>query len=765
MRSLFLGHAPDSTDTVELEPDRLRTHGVVVGMTGSGKTGLCLVMLEELVRSGVPIIAIDPKGDLGNLGLVFPELGANDFAPWAQGHDAAAIATRWREGLERHGLVPDAIRSLASKLDLTVYTPGSSAGVAVDLLGSLSRPASLPDGDHEARRDLVADTVSGLLGLVGRTADPVKDPAHVVLSHIVDAAWQTGEDLTLETLIMRLVDPPFEKVGVFPVDRFFPPDDRMDLAMSFNAVVASPTFQSWSTGVALDVGSMLERGDRTKVHVFSLAHLDEGERSFFVSMLLGRVLAWSRGQPGTEDLRALLFFDEVAGYLPPHPKQPPTKRPLLTIMKQSRAVGLGVVLSTQNPVDVDYKALSNAGTWCIGRLNTKQDRERLLKGIDGGGHDDTVAGLEKRQFLLHQVGRGAPAVFGTRHAMCYLRGPLTRVEIGRLTKDVPTTAATPAPKQAEAPKAAVEAPAIPDVPRWFLDPRVAFSARFEGAFEKHAEAKREDDLVRFRPALYAALDLRFDEDRVGFVLDRTVHQVYFPLGDRPEREASEVRLEPEDLLDDVTDAVFDPLPDWMDEAKELKALEKRIVDDVYRSTTAGMFVNPKLRLYGEANESREDFDERCTAIIQERIDDEVAKLRDKYERKADRLDDRIKSKRAKHAEVEGLLRSRQLDEAVNIGMSIMSVFSGRRAGVSRAISKRRQTSRSTHKLSQLEDEIARLEEEAADLVLALDEKIEEIEAKQRALLDHTEEREVRLEKSDIRVQSFGVLWVPVSRRI
>lgn len=766
MSDLHLGRLPDSTDRLELDPSRLRTHGVVVGMTGSGKTGLCLVMLEELVRAGVPILALDPKGDLGNLGLVFPELRSADFQPWAGEQDADAIATRWRSGLEREGLVPDGIQGLRDKLDLTVYTPGSEAGVPINLLGSLRCPAAT--GDDEAARELVADTVSGLLGLVGRAPDPVRDPAHVVLSHIVQTAWSAGEDLDLETLIMRLVDPPFEKVGVFPVDRFFPPDDRMDLAMRFNAVVASPTFSAWTKGATLDIGSMVERGDKTKVHVFSLAHLDESERQFFVSLLAGQLLAWSRSQPGTDDLRALLFFDEVAGFLPPHPKQPPSKRPLLTIMKQSRAVGLGVVLSTQNPVDLDYKALSNAGTWCIGRLNTAQDRERLLSGIDGSGLDAAVAGLEKRQFLLHQVGRGAPAVFGTRHAMCFLRGPLTRVEVGKVNAlfDVEAPAAPAEVKEAAAPQARTAAPAIEDVDRWYLDPRVVFAARMEGVFEEHAEPKRDDDKVRFAPALYASLSLRFDEDRVGFVVDEDVHRVWFPLGSRLPSEATAVRLEAEDLLDEAPEgAVFDDLPGWMDESKELKALQKQIVDDVYRSETRGMFVNKALKLYGKAGESREDFEARCREAVEAAIDQKVEKLRDKYASKSKRIEDRIESKQAQLVDAKGVEQSRQLDEVVNIGMSIMSLFGGRKAGVSKAITKRRQSARAANKSDRLEDEIEGLQEDAAELVLELDEKISEIRDAEEKDLDETEEREVRMEKSDIRVNAFGVLWVPVSRRI
>jgi hypothetical protein len=364
---MFLGRTDDGD--YHLEPKRLRTHGIIVGMTGSGKTGMALVALEELVRAGVPVIAIDPKGDLGNLALLFTE--ADDFGRWADGEDGAALAERWRGGLQRWGLGSDDVAALRDKLDLTLFTPGSESGVPVDVLASLSRPSDAVLADDEARRALVSDTISGLLGLVGKRANPVRDPAHIVLSTILDNAWTAGADLDLEQLVMQLVDPPFEKVGVFPLDTFFPPDDRMALAMQLNGVLASPSFASWTRGAPLDLDAMLARGDKTKVSIFSIAHLSDDERQFFLALLLGRLLAWTRGQPGTESLRAVLFFDEVAGWLPPHPKDPPSKRPLLLLMKQARAMGLGVLLATQNPVDMDYKAVSNAGLWCIGRLRTK----------------------------------------------------------------------------------------------------------------------------------------------------------------------------------------------------------------------------------------------------------------------------------------------------------------------------------------------------------------------------------------------------------
>ena len=769
---LFLGRSTNKNGDFRLSPERLRTHGVVVGMTGSGKTGLCLVLLEELVRARVPIIAIDPKGDLGNLGLLFPGLSKEEFAPWISNNDdAEAVADQWRNGLSNWGLSEADVKSLSDQLDLTVYSPGSEVAVPVDLLGCLERPQDQILEDPESKRDLIKDTVGGLLGLVGRPIDPVKDPAHIVLSSVIDHAWTEGGHFDLETLILKLLDPPFEKVGVFPVDQFFPRDARMELAMALNGIVASPAFAAWTKGSTLDVERMLSPGMRTSVHVFALGHLSDNERHFFLSLLLGRIQAWTRIQPGSDDLRAVLFFDEVAGYLPPHPQNPPTKQPLLLMMKQARAVGFGVVLATQNPVDLDYKALSNAGLWCIGRLNTAQDRARLLKGLDAESDlDAEVAGLNKRHFLIHQVGRGSPEVVGSRHALCFLRGPLTKTEwprINQLRGVPPITASTPAPGPSSetAIKGTSVPPSLKNVEHWFLDSRTAFSARFSGAFEDAQEPRELKGKILYRPGVLAELQLRFDEDRVGFFLDRTESRVWFPLGGDL-GEPKSVALEPEDLLSQPgDDAMFEALPGWLDEAKELKQAQKQIVDQVYRSETEGMFVHKKLKLYGKPEESRENFAARCRDSVEDRIESAVAKLQERYQSKAERLEDKLEKAKMKLVELEGVAKSRQLEEAVNIGSTILSFFGGRKKSLGSAVRKRRQSSTASSRVDRTRETIHKLEDDAVALVEELEEKVEEIRDREEALLEQIENRVVRLEKNDIRLARFGILWVPVQRRL
>lgn len=431
----------------------LTTHGILVGMTGSGKTGLAIDLIEEALMDGVPVIAIDPKGDLGDLLLTFPGLSAAEFQPWIDPAEAerkglsieqtaAATAEAWTRGLAGSGITADRIAQLRAAADFVIFTPGSTAGIPVSVLQSFRRPAG--DLGEEETQEKVKSVVSALLGLLGIDADPIRSREHILISSIINDTWGKGHDLTLPDLIRQLQNPPFEKLGVFEVDAFFPPKDRLDLAMRINGLIASPSFQSWLNGAPLDIESFLHAPDgRPRCSIFSIAHLSDAERMFFVTLFLQEVLAWMRLQQGTDSLRALLYFDEVFGYFPPYPFNPPSKVPLLTLMKQARAFGLGILLATQNPVDIDYKGLSNAGTWIIGTLQQEGDRQRVMGGLEGalqegGGTLDrawftgVLGSLKPRQFLLHNIHTARHIVVQSRFAMSYLRGPLTKGQIGQL---------------------------------------------------------------------------------------------------------------------------------------------------------------------------------------------------------------------------------------------------------------------------------------------------------------------------------------------
>jgi hypothetical protein len=442
-------------DIVYYDSRDLTTHAVVVGMTGSGKTGLCITLLEEAILDNIPSIIIDPKGDITNLLLTFPDLRPSDFEPWVNPDEArragldlsayaADVARRWREGLQSWGIVPDRVRWLKLAARYSIYTPGSDAGLPISILASLRAPRGGWEGNEEENRERINGTVTALLALIGLNVEPVKDKEHVLIANIFEYAWRRGIDLTLEDIIMQVQRPPFDKLGVFPVDDYMSERARAKLAMDLNSIIASPSFQSWIHGEPLDIQSLLyQPNGRPKVSVFYIAHLTEAERQFIITLLTENMLGWMRTLSGTTSLRALFYIDEMFGYFPPHPRNPPTKEPILRLLKQARAFGLGLILATQNPGDLDYKGLTNAGTWFIGRLQTENDRRRVMTGLEGMATADNglntqdvarlIADIEPRVFLMHNVhDTGGPSLVHTRWAMNYLAGPLTRQQIGIL---------------------------------------------------------------------------------------------------------------------------------------------------------------------------------------------------------------------------------------------------------------------------------------------------------------------------------------------
>ena len=432
----------------------LVTHAVCVGMTGSGKTGLCISLIEEAALDGIPTIAIDPKGDLTNLMLTFPDLRPEDFRPWINEEDAAkkgmtpdAYAAQqadlWKNGLASWGEDGARIKRLRDAADFAVYTPASNAGIPISIIASFAAPPQQVRDDAEVFRERVMTTVTSLLTLIGIEADPVQSREHVLLSTIMSNAWAQGTDLDIATLVGQVQKPQIEKIGVMDLESFYPEKDRQKLALALNALLAAPGFSAWLEGVPMDVATLLRTPEgKPRVAIVSIAHLGDKERMFFVSLLLNQILSWMRAQSGTTSLRAVVYMDEIFGYFPPV-ATPPSKEPLLTLLKQARAFGLGVVLATQNPVDLDYKGLSNAGTWLLGRLQTERDKARVLEGLEGvaaaanatfdkRAMDETLAGLKNRIFLMNNVHEDAPRVLETRWAMSYLRGPLTREQIKKL---------------------------------------------------------------------------------------------------------------------------------------------------------------------------------------------------------------------------------------------------------------------------------------------------------------------------------------------
>ncbi|MBI1848777.1 MAG: DUF87 domain-containing protein [Planctomycetes bacterium] len=789
---LYVGTLTDATRArVLIEPRDLTSHAVCFGMTGSGKTGLCLVLLEEIARAGVPAILIDPKGDIGNLFLAFPELRPQDFEPWVNPDDArreglevgafaAKKASEWQAGLRECGLGPGDVRAMRDAVDFAVFTPGSESATPVDVIGALRAPAG---GDIEARRDLVSGTASGLLALVGIDADPIRSREHILLANLLDHAWSAGRDLDLPSLINGVIRPPMDRLGVFPVDTFFPEKDRMSLAMALNGVLAAPGFAAWLRGVPLDPAAFLKsaRG-KPQVSLFSIAHLSDAERMFFVTILLQRVVAWMRRQPGTTELRALVYFDETFGYLPPHPADPPSKAPILTLLKQARAFGVGALLATQNPVDLDYKALTNAGTWFLGRLQTERDKDRVLEGLrtasaiaDPANLSGTISSLPPRTFVLHRAKSDRPVVFKSRFAMSYLRGPLTQAELGKLQGSVAMPATSPPSPTTVAPTTPADVePAgfsavVPPVPAGFVSRHLSRRATFGPELRRRFETAfrpRSGDRVLYVPALYGVARVLYDEESMDLVFEETVDKLVFPATeDLPKWDAGTAGIQDGDLLSSAEgEARYAPLPRRLQTVKAVTELQRDFVDFLFRTRTLKTWVNRGLKLTSRLDETEETFRTRCQEAAHAKTADEAAALRDRYERDADRLKRKIEKEAADLDRAEADRSARKREELLSAGETIFGFLLGRRSSraLSQAATKRRMTERAGDKAVEAKSEIEALKAGLTNLSEKLEDEVHAIESRWLAEAAKVQPFEVRLEKNDIRVTSFGVLWIPVT---
>ena len=758
-----------------LDSNQLTTHGVIFGMTGSGKTGLAVGLLEELVEAGVPLFVIDPKGDLTNLGLLFPECRADQLSEWLpDGANAEEISQRLQRERLQSGIGPSQVAALRERLDLRIFTPGSKAGLSIDLLGSFRRPDPVVLDDAEARGQLISGLIQGLLALVGVEADPLRSPQALVLSQIVEGAWSSGQDLSLEDLVLRLVDPPFKKVGVFPLDTFYPAQQRLELAMQFNSLLASTGFAAWAGGQALDPAALAQSSSgKVPVNLFYIAHLSESERMFFVSQMLSRLLGWTRSLPGSTQLRALLYFDEVAGYMPPHPANPASKGPLLTMLKQARAVGLGVVLATQNPVDVDYKGLSNAANWWIGRLQTSQDRERVADGltlaqagVDRQALQQQFEALQPRHFL-YKSGASAPTTLVTRTTFSWLRGPLTKSEIPRLQPQKAQPSPTAVVQNPEAPAGLNHAPPVPPgFAQAFLDPEAVFNVRLGGKLEPFALPRRSDGAQAWRPALWGEVALRFDEDKGGFVLDELHHYVFFPLGERLPESWLRLPLESTDVLNSPDGpGVYEPLPGGFDEAREFKAAQQAMLDDVFKRVSSSQWIQADLKLYGAGGESEQDFRDRVERAIQERVDAQVSKLHAKTDKEVASLQERLARYEGKLDNLRNESQRRQTESLWNAGAAVLGLFTGKKRSLNTAITSVHRSGSAQDRVSQGENELAMLQQKLQDLQDQLQRQIEAIEAREGQARERVEARQVRLDRNDIKLNRFGILWIPVSRRV
>jgi len=829
INEMYLGRLYDSqnkktTDTLlHYDPADLTTHAVVTGMTGSGKTGLCITLLEEAALQGIPALIIDPKGDLTNLLLHFPNLAPQDFQNWIDPEMArragksldqmsTEAALSWRSGLQEWGIGAERLMALKNAVQYAIYTPGSDAGLLVRALSSLALPTVEERADREILVDKISSTVTALLGLVGlKDIDPLRSREHILLSRIIEDTWKQEKHVDLTELILQTQNPPFDKLGAFPIDTFFPQKDRMDLAMLLNNILAAPSFQSWREGHELDIQSLLYMPDGHPRHsIFYLAHLSDTERMFFVTLLLSAVESWMRTQVGVSSLRAILYMDELFGYLPPQ-SNPPSKQPLLRLLKQARAYGLGLLLATQNPVDLDYKALSNAGTWFIGKLQTERDKERLLDGLESAAGDVSraeidklISSLGKRVFIQHNVHAKQPALFQTRWAMNFLAGPMTRSQIPALNKlvgadflkvtetsvgptsrtvassepafaadisqhvSVPTVAPVtqPLPQKpvTSSPGYETRSPVPSGVDEYFLPTNLSLTEAMRAAGKSLPDVKLNG--VLYRPALLALANVRFLDRKYG--VDTEVRRA--ALVTDPDKRGV-VRWEdhfynnfPAKKVerDPAPQARFGTLDAPLNVSKQMTALQRDFTDWIYRSVTVTAKANEALKVYAGPDVSRAEFLKACAETAREASDAEIEKKSAQFDRKLKSLEDKLAREERELREDEAELSHRKMEEMGTHAENVLSMFSGRKNSrrLSSSLTKRRMTEQAKADVEESEDAIAQYQKDLKALESERQQTIDEINARWGDMVNDTSEVTITPTKTNIFVELFGVAWMP-----
>jgi hypothetical protein len=771
----------------------LVTHAVCVGMTGSGKTGLCLSVIEEAAIDGVPVIAIDPKGDLGNLLLTFPGLSAAEFRPWIDEDEArragvtadafaGAEAERWSKGLADWGQNGARIERLRHAAEFSIYTPGSSAGQPVSIMSSFAAPPPAARENPEALAERAGTTATSVLALAGVDVQP-RSREHTLLASLFGTAWSVGRDLDLAALIQQVQAPPFEKVGVVDLDSFFPAKDRFDLAMRLNGLLAAPGFAQWLEGAALDPASLLYTSQgKPRVAIFSIAHLGDAERMFFVTLLLNQVVAWMRGQSGTASLRAVLYMDEILGYFPPV-ANPPSKAPLLTLLKQGRAFGIGVMLATQNPVDLDYKGLANTGTWFLGRLQTERDKARMLDGLEGAAAgsmdraetDRLLSALDKRVFLLHNVHEKAPVVFQTRWTLSYLRGPLSRDQIRTLTpaaeQQAPPVPASQ-PSRASEPSRTAQtipathkargtgegaAPVLPPGIQQFFVPRPV-----------NADSQSGRD-VRYKPVVLGAARVGFGDSKLGIDEVREVLYVA-PVGQRAIAvdwsTATRLEIAAGDLRETAEPGVsFESVPTPGLQPRSYASWSKEFARWLGQSEKLDLMRHRDLRLTSAPGETERDFVVRVQDANRAARDAAVDALRKKYGPKQAQLAEQLRRAEASVGRETAQASQQKLQTGLSMGATILGAIFGRKAigagtlgrattaarGVGRSMKETEDIRRATENVEAVRARVRALEEELLRETRKITEGIAQPSIERLSLSP---------KRGQVSVQLVGLGWIP-----
>jgi len=806
-RDFYLGKEFDfknkvlTDNIIYYDPADLTTHMFVTGMTGSGKTGLCVGLMEEAAIQNIPAIVIDPKGDLTNLLLHFPNLLPKDFEPWIDPEaarrenkstqvKAEETASMWKNGLAEWGLTGENIQKLQNSAEFAIYTPGSTSGIPVDILSSFAAPDLDWHENQEVLRERIASNITALLGLIGyNDIDPLSSREHILLANIMEHYWSKGKSFDLSDLILQTQSPPFDRLGAFPIDRLFPEKDRFALAMKLNNFLASPSFQTWMQGQSLDIQNMLfaENG-KPRQSIFYLAHLSENERMFFVTLLFGAVESWMRRQSGTSGLRAIIYFDEILGYLPPV-ANPPSRPIMLRMLKQARAFGVGLVLATQNPVDMDYKALSNAGTWMIGRLQTDQDKERLMDGlqsasgsIDRAEANNLLSNLGKRVFLLHNVHEKGLKLFNTRWAMNYLAGPMTRSQIPALNALVgagvskastsPRSAANEPKTQpvkthsAAAEPVSTQSVLRPVLPSGIMEYHLPNNLTLQNAAQQANISLASGSkmvAIEYHPRLLAQAEIRYLDRKYNVQsMQKKSVLVEDETGRMIRWEDHLTGAIDQDVIErfSLPETGYQQMPVWMADPKTIKILESDFLDWVYRTDNLTIRASQGLKIFAGPEVSEQEFKAQINQAIKDQMELEIEKVKSTYEKKITALEQKLEKEKRDVETAEDRLGERRLEEAGTHGEMLIALLSKRKKSISSSLTKRRMTAQAKDKLENEKKDVEDAIENLEAMQKEMDAAIAQLEQEWAAKGSDITEIVITPLKKDIFVELFGVAWVP-----
>jgi len=745
-----------------LKNKNFTTHAAIIGMTGSGKTGLGVAILEEAAIDNIPAIVIDPKGDMGDLCLTDPDFSPDIFEPWirdeaeAKGEESFAYAQKmariWKEGIESWGQSTERVARFAA-VEKCIYTPGSSAGLPVNIMASLDTPPAEIMGDSDTFASYLKSTTVSLLSLIGEDTDALDSPEYILLAQILTKAWLSGESMGVDRIIGQIINPPFKKIGVLPLDTFFPQEKRFKLATKFNALLASPSFSMWLQGESLDIQNLLyDANGKAKVSIFSISHLNDQERMFFVTLLLNKYIAWMRRQSGTSRLKTLLYMDEIFGFFPPT-KNPPSKEPMLLLLKQARAFGVGVVLSTQNPVDFDYKGLSNIGTWFIGRLQTTQDIERVIDGLGGqiGSRfnkaeiKNILANLQKRTFFLKSAHLDDIRLFTTRWVLSYLKGPLKKKEISVLMQ-----------KQKESylsgsEKSVSRRTENRDTQQTYQQ----IDASIPQYFEPDPSAQNH-----FYATLGTKVSVHFFNQRRG--IDEEKELVFsLPLEEMQQRidwsEATEEDTDFEKFPHTAPQvARFSILPDVVLEDRGLRKSIKELKDYLYQTQTITLWKSERPKLESKVGETKTDFMIRLEDLLQEKKEEEIEKLKERYAKKEKILFDRL-SRAQERVEKESADSTSTLIET---GIAVLGALLGRTsvAKIGRAVNKGGKILKERGDMSRAQERVQKIQDDIEALSDELEEKIDQLYEKYDIDRCTINEVKIKPRRTDIDVECCAIVW-------